>query len=219
MIGERHEIFLVCADSAVTESLVCALQTSGGRQGLPSAVNITQARVALRRCKPSVILFHESAADSASGESTGTAIARLTEHAPVVAVVSPERQSELAFLIASGAVDFVVRTSDFVPIAVAYLERRMRLSVRVANSLSLSEPDLLGDFGEVLRHELNNPLTGILGNAELLISECKRNNRDRLSLSALHRLETITELAVRLRETVRRLSEAWESRHASVRSA
>ncbi len=25
------------------------------------------------------------------------------------------------------------------------------------------------DFGEVLRHELNNPLTGILGNAEMLL--------------------------------------------------
>lgn len=29
-------------------------------------------------------------------------------------------------------------------------------------------------FGEVLRHELNNPLTGILGNAELRLAEVRR---------------------------------------------
>ena len=30
------------------------------------------------------------------------------------------------------------------------------------------------DFAEFLRHELNNPLTGILGNAELLLAEIAR---------------------------------------------
>jgi signal transduction histidine kinase len=31
----------------------------------------------------------------------------------------------------------------------------------------------------VLRHELNNPLTGILGNAELLLSEIRRKSDGR----------------------------------------
>ena len=64
------------------------------------------------------------------------------------------------------------------------------------------------DFGEVLRHELNNPLTGILGNAELLLVElrgrtwsCLRSSR-RASKPSL-------ELAVRMRETVRQLSDRW----------
>jgi signal transduction histidine kinase len=43
------------------------------------------------------------------------------------------------------------------------------------------------EFGQLLRHELNNPLTGIPGNVERLLSE------------------------VRLRETVRRLSQEWEA--------
>jgi signal transduction histidine kinase len=64
------------------------------------------------------------------------------------------------------------------------------------------------DFGEVLRHELNNPLTGILGNAELLLVELRRANLD-LPPHAQVRLQTIAELAVRMRETVRRLSEEW----------
>jgi signal transduction histidine kinase len=66
------------------------------------------------------------------------------------------------------------------------------------------------DFGEVLRHELNNPLTGILGNAELLLTELRRRNID-LPQQAVLRLETIATLAVRMRETVRRLSEDWET--------
>ncbi len=66
------------------------------------------------------------------------------------------------------------------------------------------------DFGEVLRHELNNPLTGILGNAELLLVELRRKNIE-LPSTVETRLETIATLAVRMRETVRRLSEEWES--------
>jgi signal transduction histidine kinase len=66
------------------------------------------------------------------------------------------------------------------------------------------------DFGEVLRHELNNPLTGILGNAELLLVELRKRNME-LPQLAQTRLETIAALAVRMRETVRRLSEEWEA--------
>jgi signal transduction histidine kinase len=68
-------------------------------------------------------------------------------------------------------------------------------------------------FGEVLRHELNNPLTGILGNAELLLAEVRRKNDGQLPNGGRQRLETIAALAVRLRETVRRLSQDWETRY------
>jgi signal transduction histidine kinase len=76
---------------------------------------------------------------------------------------------------------------------------------------------LAEDFGEVLRHELNNPLTGILGNAELLLSEIRRNDDGRLPAGGLQRVETIAALAVRLRETIRRLSQEWEVRNAAPR--
>jgi len=68
----------------------------------------------------------------------------------------------------------------------------------------------------VLRHELNNPLTGILGNAELLLAEIHRKNDGRIPSGGEQRLETIASLAVRLRETVRRLSQEWEERHHPV---
>jgi hypothetical protein len=65
------------------------------------------------------------------------------------------------------------------------------------------------DFGQILRHELNNPLTGILGNAELLLAEIRRSGDDRIPRGGQQRLETIAALAVRLRETIRRISQEW----------
>jgi hypothetical protein len=55
-------------------------------------------------------------------------------------------------------------------------------------------------------------LTGILGNAELLLAELRRQKSAPLSAPGVKRLETIAALTVRRRETVRRLSLACESR-------
>jgi signal transduction histidine kinase len=73
------------------------------------------------------------------------------------------------------------------------------------------------NFGEILRYELNNPLTSILGNAELLLAEIRRHNAGQLSDTGIKRLETVAAL-VRMRETVRRLSQAYDSRVERVRS-
>jgi len=51
-----------------------------------------------------------------------------------------------------------------------------------------------------VRHEINNPLTGVLGQAQLLL-------REELSERARKRAETIEELAVRMRDIVAQLRE------------
>jgi signal transduction histidine kinase len=111
-------------------------------------------------------------------------------------------------------VDFVPRTNRFLRVAASLLDRRVRLSEQATGTVHFPPSELGGDFGEILRHEVNNPLTGILGNTELLLAR-----RDRLPPSAVERLQTIADLAVRLRETVRRLSNAWEESHEQARSA
>ena len=80
--------------------------------------------------------------------------------------------------------------------------------------IQFPKDQLSGDFGEILRHEVNNPLTGILGNTELLLAR-----RDRLPPAAVERLETIAGLALRSRETVRRFSNAWDEHHGHARPA
>ena len=50
------------------------------------------------------------------------------------------------------------------------------------------------------RHEINNPLTGLIGQAQLLL-------RDELSDKARRRVQTIEQLANRIRDTVASLRE------------
>ncbi|HYE66600.1 MAG TPA: histidine kinase dimerization/phospho-acceptor domain-containing protein [Pyrinomonadaceae bacterium] len=49
-----------------------------------------------------------------------------------------------------------------------------------------------------VRHEINNPLTGVIGQAQLLL-------REDLSEKARRRVETIEQLAGRIRDTVAQL--------------
>jgi phospho-acceptor domain-containing protein/GAF domain-containing protein len=163
----------------------------------------------------SYALLAASALDrEAAREERAAAVALLTESAPVVVAAAPEKQTGVSFLITSGAVDFVARTNDFLPLVAGMLDRRVRMAELAAGMVQFPKDERSGDFGEVLRHEVNNPLTGILGNTELLLAR-----RDRLPPSAIERLETIAGLAVRLRETVRRLSNAWDEQQEHARSA
>ena len=49
-----------------------------------------------------------------------------------------------------------------------------------------------------VRHEINNPLTGLIGQAQLLL-------REELSATARRRVQTIEQLALRIRDTVAEL--------------
>jgi signal transduction histidine kinase len=61
----------------------------------------------------------------------------------------------------------------------------------------------LAEFAELaahVRHEINNPLTGLIGQAQLLL-------REELSDTARRRVQTIEHLANRIRDTVASLRE------------
>lgn len=151
-------------------------------------------------------------------QTIAAALTLLAAHAPVVWVGGVEDGAEISLALTDDPVDFVPRTALCLPAAVIMLERRLRVAVpglpneaAKRGGMSRGEVSLENrDFGEVLRHELNNPLTGILGNAELLLLEVRRGHLE-LPPHNLQRLEVIAELAVRMRETVRQLSDRWQS--------
>ncbi|MGB7924543.1 MAG: histidine kinase dimerization/phospho-acceptor domain-containing protein [Pyrinomonadaceae bacterium] len=58
----------------------------------------------------------------------------------------------------------------------------------------------VADLVAHVRHEINNPLTGVIGQAQLLL-------REELSATARRRVETIEQLAGRIRDTVAQLRE------------
>ncbi len=212
MNSTSRTIFIISGDLVLAQRCVEELAAFGGRYRTLVVGTVEQAWKRIGRSAPAAVFLDESAIDIAhDGETLESALAMLTEAAPVILAAAPEKQSAMAFLITSGAVDFVARTGNFLPIVAGMLDRRVRMAERAAGMILFSNDELSGDFGEILRHEVNNPLTGILGNTELLLAR-----RDRLPPAAVERLETIAGLAVRLRETVRRLSNAWDEHHEHV---
>ena len=153
-------------------------------------------------------------ADLVGGDPLEGLLRQLTATAPVILIAPAERQCEIASMVASGDVEFVARVGNFVPLAVKLVERRVRWTEMAASMLKLPWGEADTDLGTIFRHEINNPLTGILGNAELVLS-----HRDHLSAADVQRLETVVDLAVRLRETVRRLSSSWDKQHPAAKSA
>jgi signal transduction histidine kinase len=173
------------------------------------AETLRLARRLLER-NPFAAIFLEEAATN--GDEVRAVVREMARHAPVVAAVGPDVARELSALVIAGVADCVPPGPEFLDLAAALIERRLLSSGRLHERVERSrEPrdvaDEFADFGSFLRHELNNPLTGILGNAEMLLQHSEWLPED-----ALPRLETIADLAVRLRETIRRLSGAWEAR-------
>jgi signal transduction histidine kinase len=75
-------------------------------------------------------------------------------------------------------------------------EERLRALVAEHESKLVEIAELVAN----VRHEINNPLTGVIGQAQLLL-------REELSPTARRRVETIEQLAGRIRDTVARLRE------------
>lgn len=64
--------------------------------------------------------------------------------------------------------------------------------------------DEIAELVARVRHEINNPLTGVLGQAQLLL-------REELSETAHRRAEAIEELALRLRDVVGQLRDVQKT--------
>jgi signal transduction histidine kinase len=222
-MGNREQTILLVSSN----TKMCAEMRSGFAADAPSVrvaslANLAGARRILEADAPAVIFLEP---DGLTAEVDGprglmpsleAVVASLALHAPVVVLGTRDDRKELGELIEAGAADFVERKASFVAEARRLMQRReQRAEPKAAETADPFDAGD-GDFGEVLRHELNNPLTGILGNAELLLAEIQRRNDGKIPSGGEQRLETIASLAVRLRETVRRLSQQWEERQHPV---
>jgi signal transduction histidine kinase len=203
-------VLLAAADAGLAERIARAIPFGENRH-VAIASSLLHLRLLVSRSTPEAILIDGYLV---AGDPLPDALRPFTAIAPVVLLAPPERQSEAARLVGEGEVEFVARTGDFVPLAASLLARRVRWA-RMSESL-LGPPwaAVNGDLGAIFRHEINNPLTGILGNAELVLG-----HSERLAPMDAQRLQTVVDLAVRLRETIRRLSDAWERRPSSLTPA
>jgi signal transduction histidine kinase len=206
---ERSTILLGTRDVHLLPVLRAQLWRTGEMAHVTVAISLAQLRAQSEASAASVIVVDLSLLHSNSGDSV---LAELTAVAPLIFLLEPTQIHRTAQLLAlSDSTECVIRAGEFAPLLAALIERRIRWAGRAA---SPAQTQLPASFGEILRHEINNPLTGILGNAEMLLAQ-----RDRLPIPAVQRLETVVDLAVRLRETIRRLSQQCDPARASVHTA
>jgi signal transduction histidine kinase len=222
MPNREQTILLVSNDAKLCAAARREFEGSIAGLRVAAVSSVEAARRILQEDAPAVIVLEEA---SLAGEAEGpravalgldAAVASLAVFAPVVVIGTEDRRLELSALIAAGAADYVAQGGGCLPVALGLVQRRLRQVQLVVDSAPDHFEEIKEDFGEMLRHELNNPLTGILGNAELLLVDIHRKNDGRLPPGGTQRLETIAALAVRLRETVHRLSQEWEGRHHPV---
>src|SRR5579859_839478 len=218
MGNKEQTVLLVSNDAGFCAAMRREFDSSALKVRAAAVSSVAAARRVLEEDCPGVILLEEAVAGGScetweAGQSLEAVVAPLAVHAPVVVIGPAEKRGELAGLIEAGAADFVERKTNAFAEARGLIQQRPRQATEEMERAAKAD-DASGeeDFGEVLRHELNNPLTGILGNAELLLAEIRRRKDGKIPSGGEQRLETIATLAVRLRETVRRLSEEWEAR-------
>jgi signal transduction histidine kinase len=218
--NRKLTVLLVSGDTAFCEQARISIQT--GHNNFPQVVAVSTLLAThrvIQEAPPTVILLHqksviEFAADTgARCPQFDSAVTFFAGHAPTVVIAAASFKKDVDSLVAAGAADFVEHSDDCVPVALKIVERRLRnASGDVVTAVITGAAPAQNEFGQLLRHELNNPLTGILGNAELLLAEVRRKHDDRVPAYMQQRLETIAALAVRMREAIRRLSHQVETR-------
>jgi signal transduction histidine kinase len=195
------------ADGQLAESISREIRRRQPAALVSVAENLSRLVGSMVHSRPRVVLLDD---DLVAGAPLAEFLRQLNESAPVVLIGSFDREKEIAGLVEDGKVEFVGRLGDFAPLAASLVLRHLRGAELARLGAVASRGD---DIAEIFRHDINNPLTGILGNAELVLSHAVK-----LPPADIQRLQTVVELAVRLRETIRQLSDAWEGQSQALRS-
>jgi signal transduction histidine kinase len=208
MSAEECRIFVCVTDGGLFHAIQEETLLRMPRVAIRSFVNVKQIYADLRQGSPAAIVLDAAVL---SRNKIDEQIAELAELSPIILIGSAQDQPHIARLVAAGRADFVAQLAGFATLVAALLERIVRAAEAAEAARGMALRDLPEELLEFLRHEINNPLTGILGNAELLLA-----GRDHLPPASVQRLQTVVELAVRLRENVLRVThQPKPARHAA----
>ena len=232
MTLREQTVLVISDDPSLCAATRRELQGSHPSLRVSSVSNVDAARLVMEDCSPAVIILEQAVVADQPGKSRprvpplDAVVSLLAAYAPVVVLGNEGNSPELTALVAAGAADYVSPSQESLRQAASFVKGHLEQARTIAGGTPSVEDYAGGptgskmqeDFGEILRHELNNPLTGILGNAELLLTELRRRQDGRVPQGGLRRLETIAALAVRMRETIRLLSQEWEGRRDVLRA-
>ena len=206
---ERGSVLIGMADAHLAERFLAVLQRCMKPGSVFVAANLPDLFEQMKCGVWSVIAISE---DLAGKLPLIDVLRQVRDVSPVILIAPQERQTEIAVLVAEGNVDFVAQVGDFLPLAGSLVERRSRRT-QESETVVRYAPEVSHHVAEIFRHEINNPLTGILGNAELVLA-----HENRMSVTDIQRLRTIVDLAVRLRETIRRLTHMLQTQPDPLKS-
>ena len=202
-VGSGVETGALCgiADTAIAEAISQELVARGREVSVTITENLSDLVERLVQSPPRVVLLEDRLVQ---GAKLVEFLLQVCQNAPVILISAADPETKIGALITAGRVEFVPRHGEFASLAASLMLRHLNVPATIA---SLGAPDSASadDIAEIFRHDINNPLTGILGNAELVLSHSSK-----LPPADIARLQTVVELAVRLRETIRQLSDGLQ---------
>src|ERR1700674_432095 len=190
----RQTMLVVSNDALLCDAARRELESRRPDVRVSAVSSVETALQIIKEAAPDVVLLAEESGLQGVGQSMqlDSAVNALAVYAPVVVMGKAEREPCLKALIAAGVADYVPRSEACMSDALDLMEHRLARRQRIAESVpAKATEEWSKDFAKVLRHELNNPLTGILGNAELLLAEIARKKDGKLPHGGLERVETI----------------------------
>jgi DNA-binding NtrC family response regulator len=176
----RQTMLVVSNDASLCAAARRELESRRPDVRVSAVSSVETALQIIEEAAPGVVLLAEESGLQGGGKpmQLDSAVNALAVYAPVVVMGGAERETSLKALIAAGVADYVPRSDGSMNNALDLLEDRLARRQRIAECVpAKAAEEWSRDFAEILRHELNNPLTGILGNAELLLAEIARKKR------------------------------------------
>lgn len=175
MIPTKRCSIVCTGDGDFVRRLKQAAESYARPVGIELVFTYADLRIRMGEVSPRVLVVEDGLIEDGS---LVEALRQLTETAPVILIAAPGREAESSGLVAKGDVDFVARACDFIPLVAGLMERRLRWAERSDAALGPPWGGAPAEAAEIFRHEFNNPLTGILGNAELVLAHRKRLSRE-----------------------------------------
>ena len=174
-VRQERGAVLCMADVQLARRLTAEVKRSAKPGSIFTVSTLALLYEQVQRSVPHVIILADDILNDAPLTET---LYRLSQAAPVIFLAAQERQTEIAKIVAECDVEFVARVGDFIPLAASLIERKSRRLVKESvYETGLASGEMPEDMAEIFRHEFNNPLTGILGNAELVLSHGDRLSR------------------------------------------